>query len=240
MTDVRQKLVGLLDYVEQVIRLDEKVAYELSEYRLPDGSTFAVANADTQGLPSIRHDTRDEEGPVWLEVDRLSRKEPPVPPAEVADWLAQSADPNRVPEVRSERIVTVSARERDAALSTGHVRPDDILEAPRKRREAENEAPRFDLKLRLEDRPELAASIEQWIAGIWSPWAITEVPRRRTIALYQVLYKIFQLLEVGGAESSIELIGVSASYTGRKRAVQLIARCLSGESRSNSTTVAAG
>ncbi|WP_426422210.1 AAA domain-containing protein [Bradyrhizobium genosp. A] len=205
MTDVRQKLVGLLDYVEQVIRLDEKVAYELSEYRLPDGSTFAVTNSDTHNLPSVRHDTRDEEGPVWLEIDRLSRREPPVPPAELADWIALSADPNRVPDVRPERIVTVSARERDAALSIGQVRPDDVLEAPRKRR-GENEVALFDLKLRLEDRPELAASIERWITEIWSPWAVVEQPRRRTIALYQVLYKIFQLLEVGGAESSIELI----------------------------------
>ncbi len=206
MTDVRGKLVGLLDYVEQVIRLDEKVAYELSEYRLPDGSTFAITNADTHSLPSIRHDTRDEEGPVWLEVDRLSRREPPVPPTDLADWIILSADPNRTPELKSERIVTVAARDRDAALSAGQVRPDDVLEAPRKRRDAESEAPRFDLKLRLEDRPDLAASIERWITDTWSPWSVAELPRRRTIALYQVLYKIFQLLEVGGAESSIEVI----------------------------------
>ncbi|MGH6877442.1 MAG: AAA domain-containing protein [Rhizomicrobium sp.] len=32
------------------------------------------------------------------------------------------------------------------------------------------------------------------------------MPRRRTIALYQVLYKIFQLVEVGGTESPIELM----------------------------------
>ncbi len=43
MADARQKLIGLLDYVEQVVRLDERVAFRLSEYRLPDGTTFAVA-----------------------------------------------------------------------------------------------------------------------------------------------------------------------------------------------------
>ena len=45
MPDVRQKLIGLLDYVEQVVRLDERVAFRLSEYRLPDGSAFAVGKA---------------------------------------------------------------------------------------------------------------------------------------------------------------------------------------------------
>ena len=64
----------------------------------------------------------------------------------------------------------------------------------------------FDLKLRLEDRPEIAAAINLWIAGPWTEWSTAELPRRRTIVLYQGLYKIFQLLEVGGTESPIELM----------------------------------
>jgi very-short-patch-repair endonuclease len=206
MADARQKLVGLLDYIEQVVRLDERVAFRLSEYHLPDGTTFAVTKTDTQNLPSVRHDDRDEEGPVWLEVQRLSRKEPPSPPKELSEWVLLSADPARPPEIRSERIVTVSAVERDVALSKGEVRPDDVLEAPRKRGESENAAPRFDLKLRLEDRPELAEAIGNWASEIWTPWSIAELPRRRTITLYQVLYKIFQIMEVGGSESPIELM----------------------------------
>ncbi|MBU6457755.1 MAG: hypothetical protein KGQ48_09465, partial [Bradyrhizobium sp.] len=98
MADARQKLVGLLDYVEQVVRLDERVAFRLSEYRLPDGSTFAVTKIDTQGLPSVRHDNHDEDGPVWLEAERLSRREPPVPAIELSEWMVLSADPNRPPE----------------------------------------------------------------------------------------------------------------------------------------------
>ena len=206
MSDVRQKLIGLLDYVEQVIRLDERVVFRLSEYRLPDGSTFAVGKNDTQNLPGVRHDQRDDEGPVWLEVERLARKEPPAPPKEIAEWVAVSADPARSPEVRLERLVTVTAAERDLALAKGEVRPDGVLDAPPKRGEPNDAPPRFDLNLRLEDRPEAAAAISEWIAGPWTHWSTAEVPRRRTIALYQVLYKVFQLLEVGGAESPIELI----------------------------------
>ena len=206
MPDARQKLIGLLDYVEQVVRLDERVAFRLSEYRLPDGSTFAVGKSDTQNLPGVRHDHRDEEGPVWLEVERLARKEPPAPPESIGEWIVVPADPARSPEVRDERLVTVTAAERDAALAKGEVRPDDVLEAPRKRGEPDNAPPRFDLKLRLEDRPEVAAAINVWIAGPWTEWSTAELPRRRTIALYQGLYKIFQLLEVGGTESPIELM----------------------------------
>lgn len=111
LDDARQKLIGLLDYVEQVVRLDERVAFRLAEYRLPDGSTFSVGKTDTRNLPSVRHDHRDDEGPVWLEVERLSRKEPPAPPVELAEWIVLSADPARPPEVRNERLVTVTAAE---------------------------------------------------------------------------------------------------------------------------------
>jgi hypothetical protein len=203
---VRRRLVGLLDYVEQVVRLDERVAFRLSEYHLPDASTFAIFRTDTENLPGVRHDLRDEEGQVWLEVERLARKEPPAPPKDIADWVVLSSDPGRRPEARPHRFVTVTAAERDEALAKGEVRVDDVLESPRKRGEPDTAPPRFDLKFRLEDRPAIAAAIDAWIAGAWTQWAAEEMPRRRTISLYQLLYKVFQLLEVGAAESSIELI----------------------------------
>ena len=178
----------------------------MSEYRLPDGSTFAVGKSDTQNLPGVRHDHRDEEGPVWLEVERLVREEPPAPPEGIGEWIVVPGDPARSPEVRDEWLVTVTAAERDAALAKGEVRPDDVLESPRKRGEPDNAPPRFDLKLRLEDRPTVGAAINVWIAGPWTEWSTAELPRRRTIGLYQGLYKIFQLLEVGGTESPIELM----------------------------------
>ena len=96
--EVRQRLVGLLDYVEQVVRLDERVAFQLSEYRLSDGSTFAITKSDTENLPGVRHDSRDDDGQVWLEVERLGRKEPPRPPAELAEWIVLSPNPEKLPE----------------------------------------------------------------------------------------------------------------------------------------------
>jgi len=236
MAEPRQKLVGLLDYIEQVVRLDERVSFRLSEYRLPDGSTFAITKTDTRDLPNVRHDLRDEEGPVWLEIERLGRKGPPAPPEELADWIVLFPDPERRPEARAHRLVTLSAAERDAALAKGEVRPDDVLEAPRKRGEAENAPPKFDLTLRLEDRPAIAADIERWIAGQWTSWSAEELPRRRTIALYQQLYKLFQLLEIGGAESSIELMWGIGVVHWQKEGVVLDRPLLERRSRSNLTT----
>jgi very-short-patch-repair endonuclease len=206
MADVRQKLVGLLDYVEQVIRLDERVAFRLSEYRLPDQSVFAISREATQDLPGVRHDVHDEEGAIWLEVDRLTRKEPPPRPEDIAPWVAVSGDPTKPPEIHDKRIITVAASERDAALANGEVRADDVMEAPRKRGEPEHTPVRYDLTLRLEDRPQLQQQVNAWVQGPWADWSKAEIPRRRTIALYQSLYKVFQLVEVGGADSPIEVI----------------------------------
>jgi hypothetical protein len=89
---------------------------------------------------------------------------------------------------RSERIVTVTAAERDAAVAKGDVRAADVLEAPRKRGEPANAPLRYDLKLRLEDRPEITEAIHLWIASPWTTWSIAELPRCRTIVLYQGLY----------------------------------------------------
>jgi hypothetical protein len=114
--------------------------------------------------------------------------------------------PRRFPKLGRTRMATVEAAGRDEALAKAEVRPDGVLVAPRKLGEPEDAPQRFDLKLRLEDRPDIAKAIDEWIAGPWTQWAAEEIPRRRTIKLYQQMYKVFQLLEVGAAESSIELM----------------------------------
>lgn len=202
----REKLVSLLDYVEQVVRLDERVAFRLFEYHLPDGSNFVVHESATRNLPGVHHDLREDEGSVWLEVERLARKEPPAPPSEISDWIVLSSDPARLPKARTQRILTVTAVERDVAFAQGEVRAEDIMEAPRRRDVPPDAPPLYDLTLRLEDRPAITSAIETWIAGPWAQWATEELPRRRTIALYQQLYKVFQLVEVGGAESPVEVV----------------------------------
>lgn len=205
-TGPREKLVRLLDYIEQVIRLDEKVVFQLSDYRLPDGTSFCITGPEHRDLPGVRFGARDDEGPVWLEVARLAREEPPSPPTEIADWIVVSPDPALPPRSRSRRLVTADAAERDLALANGEVRPDDVMETSHKRDGPADAPPCFELTLRLEHRPEIIAKIENWIAGPWSKWATDEPRRRGTIAIYQQLYKLLQMLEVGGYESPIELI----------------------------------
>jgi AAA domain len=117
-----------------------------------------------------------------------------------------SPEPAQAPEIKEQRIVTVSAAQRDTALARKLVRPEDILPSPRRSDELAHAPPRFDLKLRLADRANVKLAIDKWIAETRSEWSIEEIPRRKTISLYQRLYKLFQLLQIGSAEGAIEVI----------------------------------
>jgi len=196
-----ERLQELLGYVEQVIRLDEHPAFRLGEFRLPTGQTFVFHQHEFHALPGITHDLADDDGPIWLTMQRVKRGEPPQPPNEIALWLNLSADPDKTPTIREFLIRTVSESEKDDMLARGQVRLEDCTVAMGPLPTA-----RFDVTLRREDRPEIAAAAENYISSTWLPWAEAERPRRKSIALYQKLFEIVQLAELGSAEQSLELV----------------------------------
>ena len=196
----RERLIGLLDYVEQVVRLDESVAFRVSDYRLADGTSFAIRPSDTANLPGIQLDMQEEEGPVWLAVARLPRREPPTPPPEIAEWILTSADPARLPEARLRRPTNGLVVERAGTLTHADARSEQMIAVARRREELR------EVNVYLEGQPATASAIQSWITGPWATWATEETPRRRTIALYQQLYKIFQMVDSGVADSPIEVI----------------------------------
>jgi hypothetical protein len=73
----------------------------------------------------VTHDLTDEDGAVWLAVERLKRTEPPQPDPTLAPWVEVTPDPNRTPTLRSFLLRTVSPAERDELLAAKGVRPED-------------------------------------------------------------------------------------------------------------------
>ncbi|HEX4764786.1 MAG TPA: AAA domain-containing protein [Lichenihabitans sp.] len=203
MKTANQKLVDLLDYVEQVVRLDERVAFRLADYRLADGTAFVLRDAEIDGLPGLHLDERDEDGAVWLRAERLARHAAPDVPARLAPWLVAGADPMAPPTILDERLDTVSAEARNALLAAGEADEEDFSAVPEPLA-ASCGPPRFDRRLAL--APAERAAAEAWIAGPWQAWSDAEAPRRRTIALYGALYRLQQQLELGGAESAVEAV----------------------------------
>jgi hypothetical protein len=196
-----ERLQELLGYVEQVIKLDERPALRLSEHRLTTGQAFVLHQHELHALPGVTHDITDEDGAIWLEVQRLKRGEPPEPPDALLPWLELSSDPDRTPKLRDFLLRTVSKSEKDGLVERGEAKPEDCSETLDPSSKGQ-----FDVRLRLEDRPQISDLAEQYIASSWLPWAECERPRRRSIAVYQKLFEIAQLTELGSAEQSIELV----------------------------------
>jgi hypothetical protein len=96
-------------------------------------------------------------------------------------------------------IRTVPPTEKDALLAAGEARPEDCAEAA-------SEPGLFDVRLRLEDRRSVAAEIEKYRTETWRAWAEAERPRRRAIAMYQKLFELAPLADLGGLDEPFELV----------------------------------
>ena len=198
------KLVDLLDYVEQVVRLDERVALRLADYRLPDGTALALRSAEVAGLPGVELDLKDGDAPAWLVVERLARLATPPPPAALVPWLTESGDPSTPPSPLTEILRTVSPAERAALIAADRAAEEDFAPVPA--REGAEGSGDYDRRLRFADQPQLAGLLEDYLAGAWAAWSADEVQRRKTIALYGQLYRLQQILELGGGEGAVEAV----------------------------------
>jgi len=113
--------------------------------------------------------------------------------------------------------------EKDKLLNAGEVRPEDVAPALKAATKDEPPGAYFDVMLRLEDRAGLRTILEDYCTTVWLPWAETEKPRRRSIAVYQRLFEIAQrLLQSGGQESAELIWGLGlARWTRLEEAIDL-------------------
>jgi hypothetical protein len=94
-----KRLIGLLGYVEQLVKLDENPATRLSQHKLADGSQFILHQHELAGLPGIAFDSNDDDGPIWLRMQRLQRTAPPQIAVECRLWIDISPDPFKLPPI---------------------------------------------------------------------------------------------------------------------------------------------
>jgi hypothetical protein len=201
-----KRLTGLLDYVDALVRLDERVATRLSQHKLADGSQFILHQHELASLPGTKYDIADRDGPIWLRIQRLQRSKPPKVAEEQRPWIDVSNDPACLPVLRDSLHRRVPEAEQRRLLAESEVRLGDCVRSLKLDKSDLPNETIFDVILRLEDRPETRAALEAYCAGPWAHWSEQEKPRRRSIAVYQRLFEIAQrLLQSGGGES-IELI----------------------------------
>ena len=148
-----RRLTGLLDYVEALVRLDERVATRLSQHKLADGSQFALHQHEIAGLPAIECDLSDADGPIWLRVQRLQRTTPPEYNGDDKEWIDISNDPLSVPIIRDVLHVRVLETEQQRLLNAGEARAEDCVRSLKVEKTERPDQKFYEVMLRLEDRP---------------------------------------------------------------------------------------
>jgi len=201
-----QRLGDLLGYVEQLVRLEEQVATRLAQHKLADGSYFILHQHELYGLPGIRFDFNDEDGPVWLRIERVQRTAPPEIAEDCRRWIEISSDPFRMSSLQAVLYRRVSEEDKIQLIEAGDVRPEDCTPSMKPAQDHEPPGLYYDVIERLEDRPALQEALEVYCSGPWAAWAEQEKPRHRSIAVYQRLFEIAQRMAQSGGVESIELI----------------------------------
>lgn len=200
LPEPHQHLLDLLDYVGILALSKDRVIYTLAEYKQP-----VFHEVMLRGLPGVRHAPPSGEDDVWLAIERLQRGQPPTVPGILTPWLEVSRDPGCEPKPIELRIVNVTAEEARRLLAEGLADADDILRA-QKPLPDHAVADCRDVTLRLTKQPAVRDAIADYVDQCWRPWAESEKPRRRTIAIYETLFALQQTIRGDAAARPLRLV----------------------------------
>jgi very-short-patch-repair endonuclease len=99
MKESNQLLIDLLDYIQQVEKLNRKPAYTVSS------DIFEAYQADLKGLPGIDFNIQSEQDDVWLRITRLKEIPAPEPGDNLKSWVIISKSPDKSPILKDEYAV---------------------------------------------------------------------------------------------------------------------------------------
>lgn len=210
MTDPtdRERLSGLVNFAAELLKAREKTVMRLAEYGL---GLFHEKEITT--LPGLRFSDDD----TWLAVERLRPSEAPTFDAVFEGWIVGDLnDPAKGPSLDAVVTRLVTIEEASDLAEAGIIAEADVHPywpaAMRGRGDGEQgtEPEASDshvyVVLRTERMPEWQVTFDNWRNDVWQPWADIERPRRRTIALYQVLYRLHGMIQAGSDTHVPEIV----------------------------------
>lgn len=81
MKETNQLLIDLLDYIEQVEKLNRKPDYQVQS------DIFTAYQGELKGLPSIDFNLQSDQDDVWLRITRLKETPAPEPGEQLKPWI---------------------------------------------------------------------------------------------------------------------------------------------------------
>ncbi len=197
LTPEQTRVTQVIDYVRTLVEMGDKPVWSLANYK-----NLVLHEIDLRNRIGIRHDLSDEDGPIFLKVDRLQRINPPELPPLAKEWVTVGQEPTKEPVVETLRTKVMPSAEADRLLKEGKVDPADVATTLKPK-------PGEDLKdviLRLDRFPEAKAEVEGYVAQTWREWSQAEIPRRETISIYDRLFSLQQALRFDGSEKPLEVV----------------------------------
>lgn len=95
---VQGSLIDLLNYIEQVEKLNRKPAFTVpTEF-------FHCYQEDMVGLPGVEFNLEEDGNEVWARISRLKEIDPPKIAGELAEWIVLDKNPDREPTLRVELL----------------------------------------------------------------------------------------------------------------------------------------
>jgi very-short-patch-repair endonuclease/phosphopantetheinyl transferase (holo-ACP synthase) len=194
MTIERKRLLSLMEFVQQSVRLRGKPAANVAAHGL-----FALHEHEIQALPGIRLNVNgtESEDEIWLAVERLHEMQPPgIASAVLRPWVQMTQAPTEEPRLREAT---------DGASLIAEGTHSSSASPPEQAKPVI--APETVLLLSDYDRCALVkAQFATYLDTKWRLWAEEEKRRRKTIRLYSQLFTLKQQLEGGIVEAQLELV----------------------------------
>jgi transcription elongation GreA/GreB family factor len=200
--EVKRRLRELVEYVEELVRQAEKPVFALRDYK-----NILYYEADLKGQVGIHHDLQDEDGPIWLKIERLKRVDPPPASEFIREWVTVSRNPFSQPVVETPRLKTMHQADASKLVARGVIANDDIQPALKSGQLRDH----VDVILRLERFEDEKLAVEDYISGPWREWAEAEKPRRRTIAIYGSFFSLQQAMQSDPEHPNEVVWGVGVS-----------------------------
>lgn len=202
-SDPNERLTDLIEYVEHMAKLSEKAVFELRDYR-----QLCYHESALRDCIGIRHDHCDDDGPIWLSIDRLKRIGPPDVPEEIKPWITVAADPFSEPIVETVRTETMPRARADELIQRRILEETDVQPSLRhgSNGAGEGDADPCDVIIRLANLPEIESALQAYVDGAWREWAESERPRRRTIKIYDDFFGLQQDLQSTDGERGLEVV----------------------------------
>jgi very-short-patch-repair endonuclease len=199
MSIQRQRLLALIDYVQQSVRLRTKVVPNVVDH-----GRFLLFEHQLVAVDGVRLNDSGQDGDdeAWLSVPRPPG--PQLPPGPGSPWLAPWLNvgaallvaPRLAGSVEGAALIA-AATHRDAR------RPPENLAA------AADPAVDPDARIELagyDFRTEVERQFTRYLENAWQPWAEAERRRRRLARLYMQLFTLHQELSGTITEAQVELV----------------------------------